>query len=272
MLSRITPLLCMAALAVVCMAATSSTPESAVQVTTDDADDRRYQGVGKGHPCAGDIIHEVRSFHSGTPSSSAPSAPSAVSTAVSRFTPPPGQPASPAAIAAVLAAVPPPAEGEIVVDFESAQIGTPVPKWEEKGVTFELVGPLKRTPAAKPRVMFFPHLATGRKGILNAMATDQAVPLRITLPADGATSVMLVLWGSTGCPAVVEAFDRDGGLVDRQSIASVPGRKSPEEPVPFAVVTLKGAMIASVHLSGPRNGEFLAADEVRFLPSGKNPE
>src|SRR5687767_5410294 len=95
------------------------------------------------------------------------------------FTPPPAPVASPAAIAAVLATVPPPAPGEIVVDFEKSEIGTPVPKWEEKGVRFELAGPLKRTPAAKPRVMFFPHLATGHKGILNAMANDQVVPLKM---------------------------------------------------------------------------------------------
>jgi len=190
----------------------------------------------------------------------------AICAAATTFTPPPGPLASPAAIAAVLATVPPSAPGEIVVDFEKAEIGTPLPKWEEKGVIFELAGPLQRTPAAKPRVMFFPHLATGHKGILNAMATDQAVPLKMTLPGAGASSVTLVLWGSTGCPAVVEAFDREGKLLDQKSFAAVPGRNAPDEPVPFLTVTLKGAAIASVHLSGPRNGEFLAADELRFMP------
>ena len=193
----------------------------------------------------------------------------AICAAATTFTPSPGPLASPAAIAALLAAVPPPAPGEVIVDFEKAEIGTPLPKWEEKGVTFELAGPLKRTPAAKPRVMFFPHLATGHKGILNAMATDQAVPLEMTLPGAGASSVTLVLWGSTGCPAVVEAFDRDGKLLDQKSFAAVPGRHAPDEPVPFFTVTLKGAAIASVHLSGPRNGEFLAADELRFAPLAK---
>jgi len=183
------------------------------------------------------------------------------------FTPPPGPLATPAQIAAVLATIPPPAPGETVVDFEQAEIGEPVQKWEEKGVTFELAGPLKRTPAAKPRVMFFPHLATGHKGILNAMSTDQAVPLKMTLPGAGASSVTLVLWGSTGCPAVVEAFDKEGKLVDKKSLDAVPGRKAPNEPVPFVTVTLKGPAIASVNLSGPRNGEFLAADEVRFVPA-----
>src|SRR5688500_8732017 len=99
-------------------------------------------------------------------------APAGAGAASTTFTAPPGPLASPAAVAAVLAAVPPPAPGETVVDFEQAEIGVPVPQWEEKGVTFALAGPLKRTPAAKPRVMFFPHLATGHKGILNAMAND----------------------------------------------------------------------------------------------------
>jgi hypothetical protein len=191
----------------------------------------------------------------------------AVGLAGTRFTPPPGPMATPAQIAAVLATIPPPTAGETVVDFEKAEIGAPVPKWEEKGVGFELAGPLKRTPTAKPRVMFFPHLPTGRIGILNAMATDQGVPLRITFPGGGASSVTLVLWGSTGCPAVVEAFDRDGKRLDQKSIDALPGRKAPGEPVPFVAIRVEGSSIAYVHLSGPRNGEYLAADEVRFAPS-----
>jgi hypothetical protein len=190
----------------------------------------------------------------------------AVGQAGTIFTPPPGPLATPAQIAAVLATIPPPAAGETVVDFEQTEIGTPVPKWEEKGMTFELAGPLKRTPAAKPRVMFFPHLATDRKGILNAMTTDQGVPLKMTLPGAGASSVTLVLWGSTGCPAVVEAFDKEGKLVDKQSVDAVPGRSAPNEPVPFLTLKVQGPAIAYVLLSGPRTGEFLAADEVRFTP------
>jgi hypothetical protein len=194
---------------------------------------------------------------------------SAVCIAGTTFTAPPGPMASPAQIAAVLANIPSPAAGETVVDFEKAEIGTPVPKWEEKGVTFELAGPLLRTPAAKPRVMFFPHLATGHKGILNAMSTDQAVPLKMTLPSAGASSVTLVLWGSTGCPAVVEAFDQDGKLLDKKTVDAIPGRKAPNEPVPFSTLTVQASAIAYVTLSGPRNGEFVAADEVRFVPSAK---
>ncbi len=182
------------------------------------------------------------------------------------YTPPPGPLASPAAIKAVLAAIPPPAAGETVVDFEKAEIGEPVAKWEERGVVFELAGPLKRTPAAKPRVTFFPHLGTDHKGILNAMTTDQSVPLKISLPGAGASSVTLVLWGSTGCPAVVEAFDRDGHLLDKKSLEAVPARKAPNEPVPFTTLSVNGSAIAYVELSGPRNGEFVAVDEVRFAP------
>src|SRR5438552_606880 len=94
----------------------------------------------------------------------------ALCAASTTFTPPPAPLATPAQIAAVLATIPAPAPGETVVDFEKAELGTPMPKWEEKGVIFELAGPLKRTPAAKPRLEFFPHLATEHKGILNAMA------------------------------------------------------------------------------------------------------
>ncbi len=185
--------------------------------------------------------------------------------AATTFTPPPtpyaGTPAAKAALAAV-----PPAAGEVVVDFESAEIGKPMPNWEEKGVKFRLYGPLQRTPAAVPRVMFFPHIGTDHKGILNAMANDQSVPLEMALPGAGASSVTLVLWGSTGCPVLVEAYDKDGKLVDSKSVASVPGRKAPEEAIPFLTVTLKAPAIAAVYLSGPRNGEFLAADELRFVP------
>ena len=189
--------------------------------------------------------------------------------AATTFTPPPGPVASPEAVAALLATVPPPAPGETVVDFEKADIGAPVPKWEEQGVTFELAGPLERAPAAKPRVMFFPHLATGHKGILNAMAHDQAVPLKMTLPSRGATSVTLVLWGSTGCAVRAEAFDRDGRRVDQKTLDALPVRKAPEDPVPFVVVTLQAPAIATIQLSGPRTGEYLAVDELRFLPLAK---
>jgi hypothetical protein len=151
---------------------------------------------------------------------------------------------------------------EIVIDFEQAEIGKPVPTWTEKGVVFNLAAPLTQSKATG-RIMFFPHLATNRKGILNAMATEQAIPVQATFPSS-ASSVTLVLWGSTGCPALLEALDKNGEVVDKVSVAAVPGRKAAADPVPFVQLTVKAPTIAAIRFSGPRNGEFLAADEIRF--------
>jgi len=154
---------------------------------------------------------------------------------------------------------------EIVIDFEQAEIGKPQPTWTEKGVVFNLAGPLTTSKAAG-RIMFFPHLATNHKGILNAMATEQAIPVQATFP-DSALAVTLVLWGSTGCPALLEALDKKGEVVDKASVTSVPGRKTPADPIPFFKLSVKapeGSAIAAIRFSGPRNGEFLAADEIRF--------
>jgi hypothetical protein len=154
---------------------------------------------------------------------------------------------------------------EVVIDFEQAEIGKPRPDWTEKGVLFKLAGPLTQSKAAG-RIMFFPHIATNRKGILNAMATEQAIPVVATFP-DAASAVTLVLWGSTGCPALLEALDKNGQVIDKVSLAAVPGRKAPADPVPFVELTVKapgGSAIAAIRFSGPRNGEFLAADEIRY--------
>jgi hypothetical protein len=151
---------------------------------------------------------------------------------------------------------------EVVIDFEQAEIGKPKPTWTEKGVVFNLAGSPTRSKAAG-RIMFFPHLATNHKGILNAMANEQAIPVKATLPAE-ASVVTLVLWGSTGCPALVEALDKNGEVVDKVSLASVPGRKAPADPIPFVELTVKAPAIAAVRFSGPRDGEFLAADEIRY--------
>ena len=155
---------------------------------------------------------------------------------------------------------------EIVIDFEQAEIGKPTPAWTEKGVVFKLAGPLTQSKAAG-RIMFFPHITTNHKGILNAMATEQAIPVKAVFP-DSATAVTLVLWGSTGCPALLEALDKDGVVVDRASVAAAPGRKAPADPVPFFQLTVKAAAIAAIRFSGPRNGEFLAADEIRITAPG----
>jgi hypothetical protein len=151
---------------------------------------------------------------------------------------------------------------EIVIDFEKAEIGKPTPTWTEKGVVFNLAGPPAQSKAAG-RIMFFPHLATNRKGILNAMATEQAIPVLAKF-ANSASAVTVVFWGSTGCPALLEALDKNDNVVDKASVAAVPGRKAPADPVPFVELTVKAPTIAAIRFSGPRNGEFLAADEIRF--------
>ena len=165
---------------------------------------------------------------------------------------------------ALVAAVSTARADEIVIDFEQAEIGKPTPTWTEKGVVFKLAAPLTQS-KAKGRIMFFPHIATNRKGILNAMATEQAIPVQATFPGS-ASAVTLVLWGSTGCPALLEALDKNGAVVDQASLAAVPGRKNPADPIPFVELTVKAAAIAAIRFSGPRNGEFLAADEIRFIP------
>ena len=155
--------------------------------------------------------------------------------------------------------------GEIVIDFEQAEIGKPAPTWTDQGVVFKLARPLEHSKATG-RITFFPHLATNHRGILNAMATEQAVPVLATFP-DSASSVTLVLWSSTGCPALLEALDKNGAVVDKVSVAAAPARKDPADPIPFFKLTVKapaGSAIAAIRFSGPRDGEFLAADEVRF--------
>ena len=65
---------------------------------------------------------------------------------------------------------------------------------------------------------------------------------------------------------MLEAFDADGKVVDRASVPSVPGRKAPGDPVPTFTMTVRGDGIAYIQFSGPREGEYLAADEVSFTP------
>jgi hypothetical protein len=169
------------------------------------------------------------------------------------------------AFLALIGIVPAVRAEEIVIDFEQAEIGKPMPTWIEKGVVFQLAGPLANSKATG-RIMFFPHLATNHKGILNAMATEQAIPVQATFP-NSASAVTVVLWGSTGCPALLEALDKNGEVVDKASVAAVPGRKAPADPIPFFELTVKApeaSAIAAIRFSGPRNGEFLAADEIRF--------
>ena len=172
-----------------------------------------------------------------------------------------------AAFALIIGIAPAVFAEEIVIDFEQAEIGKPKPTWTEKGVVFALAGPLARSKAAG-RIMFFPHIATNHKGILNAMATEQAIPLKATFPKI-ASAVTVVLWGSTGCPALLEALDRKGAVVDRATIAAAPARAAPGDPVPFFELSVKAPEIAAIRLSGPRDGEFLAADEIRITTADR---
>jgi hypothetical protein len=159
--------------------------------------------------------------------------------------------------------------GETVIDFEQAEIGKPVTNWVEKGVTFTLAHQPKKSKAVG-RVMFFPHLASHHKGILCAMA-DEQIPVQATFP-EKTSSVTLVLWGSTGCPVLLEAFDKNGTLADRASLPAAPSRTKPEDPVPMFQLSVKAPEIAYIRFSGPRAGEFLAADELRFttVPTSSN--
>src|SRR5437879_5545017 len=69
------------------------------------------------------------------------------------------------------------APGEIVVDFENTVPILPddkanrIEKWEEKGVIFTLAHQPKAS-KAKGLLMFYPHLSSGHKGIVCAMATE----------------------------------------------------------------------------------------------------
>ena len=178
------------------------------------------------------------------------------------------------ALAACAACLPVDAFGEetadvVVVDFESAEIGKHVESWQEQGVTFALAQQPKKS-KAKGRVMFFPHIASGHKGILNAMA-DESIPMSATFRSI-VNRVELKLWGSTTSAALVEAFDAGGKLIDRTSIDQVPVRKRPEEPVPFFEMTVQGEGIASIQISGSQPGGFVAVDELRFFPQPSGSE
>lgn len=158
---------------------------------------------------------------------------------------------------------------EVVVDFESAVPllaegkANRVPRWEEKGVVFTLAHEPRQT-KGKGMLMFFTHVSTGHKGIVCAMATEP-IPVRATF-SKPASFVSVSFWGSTGTPAVLEAFDAGGQVVDRASLDSVPGRKAPVDAVPIFTMMVKASRIAYIQFSGPREGEYLAADELRFTP------
>ena len=158
----------------------------------------------------------------------------------------------------------------VVIDFRAAvplgadQKANRYPRWEEKQVVFTLAHHPRQT-QGKGLLMFFTHLASGRKGLVSAMATEP-IPVRATFPVP-VSSVTVSFWGSTATPAVLEAFDAAGKLLDRAALPSTPARPSPAAPVPVFPLTVKGDRIAWVQYSGPREGEFLAAEELRFTPA-----
>jgi hypothetical protein len=163
-------------------------------------------------------------------------------------------------------ALPKNAAGEFVLTFARATVGKPVPTWAEGDVTFTLASPPQRS-KAQGRVMFFPHLKTDRKGILNAMANEQAIPVKAEIKG-GASSVTLVLWGTVGSNAWVEARDKDDKLLDRAALpGGVPQRKDPAAPIPSFELAVKAENIAYVLFAGAPNGGALVADEMRYVPA-----
>jgi len=162
---------------------------------------------------------------------------------------------------------------EQVVDFENATVflaekkANRVPRYEEKGMVF--------TPAHEPKqtkgqalLMFFPNLSNGHKGIGSAMASE-AIPVRATFPLP-VSEAEIRFWGSTGVPALLEAFDAEGKVVDRASLKAAPPRQAPGDPDPTFTLKVTGPRIAWVEFSGPREGEYLVADEIRFVTAGGN--
>ncbi len=156
-----------------------------------------------------------------------------------------------------------PADGPVIITFDKVETGKPMSSYTDRGVVFAPSRQPTKSRAAG-RVMFFPHLKTGRKGILNAMA-NESVPVEIRFPKP-VTSVTLVLWGSIGSEAAVEAYGRNGDVVDRASRDRVPSRAGPEQPIPGFELTVKASAIAYVRFSGAPAGGYLVCDEVRFTP------
>ena len=162
---------------------------------------------------------------------------------------------------------------EVIIDFEnvpiqldpnSDELVNRVESYESQGAEFKLARAPERS-KAKGRVMFVAHVATGRKGILNAMVNEQQIPVQIRF-SKGATKVTIVFWASTGAAAELEAFNSHGELVAHDELEESPKRKQPEDPVPMFELSVEAEMISYVEFSGPRDGEFLVADELRFEP------
>jgi hypothetical protein len=153
------------------------------------------------------------------------------------------------------------ADSEVVITFDKAETGKPMPGYEDQGIVFELARKPAKSKAAG-KVTFFPHLKTDRKGILNAMA-NESIPVEIRFPKP-VSSVTLELWGSIGSTAIVDAYDKDGKVVDTAKREKVPERTGPEKPIPSFELRVKAPAIAYVRFSGAPPGGYLVCDEVRF--------
>jgi hypothetical protein len=160
-------------------------------------------------------------------------------------------------------AVAAPGDGQGIITFDKVETGKPMPSYTDQGVVFALARPPSKSKTVG-RVMFFPHLKTPRKGILNAMA-NESIPVEVRLPKP-ASSVTLVLWGSIGSAALVEAYDKDGTIVDKASRDKVPERTGPEQPIPSFELTVKAKAIALIRFSGAPPGGYIVCDELRFTP------
>ena len=155
--------------------------------------------------------------------------------------------------------------GETVLTFDAATVGKAIPSWTQGYVIFTLASAPQHS-RAQGRIMFFPHLKTDHRGILNAMANEQAIPVKAQI-AGGASSVTLVLWGTIGCHAWLEAHDKDGKLLGRAELPDkVPQRQSPSDPIPSFELTVKADNIAYILFGGAINGGALVADEMRYVP------
>ena len=75
------------------------------------------------------------------------------------------------------------ADGPVIITFDKVETGKPMASYTDQGVVFALSHPPTKSHATG-RVMFFPHLKTPRKGILNAMA-NESIPVEVRFPEAG---------------------------------------------------------------------------------------
>src|SRR3954454_24467908 len=122
-----------------------------------------------------------------------------------------------------------PADDMVTITLDKVETGKPMPHYTARRAVFALSRRPEKSRAAG-RVMFFPHLKTPRKGILNAMA-NESIPVQIRFPKP-VSNITLVLWGSIGSTALLEAYDQDGKVVGRASRDKVTERTGPEQPIP----------------------------------------